>query len=320
MEEKSLIQIIPILWRNKVTILSTVFITGLLTSAVMLTRPNYYRSTTTFYPANSALHDPAMGIGQHNIEYYGDDRDIDRILTIGNSQEIIDEVIQEFQLSRHYKIDISDNKGKIKLYKKFRKLYNIQKTGFDAVELSVEDKSPEMAQKLTRSLREKVDFKTREIVFGAQADQLKQINRSFTTKRNKLKSLTDSLKVLRIKYNIYDTESQGEALAAMEAKSNNRKYVQSRIDQFNEGVALVTNLETMQEELNEALADDAIIIDQIESAVESKSSSLYIIEEAQIPLEKSRPKRSLYVIGAMTGMGLVSILLVLIREQLSQLS
>ena len=121
MEDKSLIQLIPIFWKHKGLILAATIVAAILTSVVMLLQPNYYRSSAIFYPASSMLLEPGVDNNQ-TMEYYGDDKDVDRLLSMANSSELINDLIEEHKLAGHYDIDDTNTKGKIKLLKKFKKL------------------------------------------------------------------------------------------------------------------------------------------------------------------------------------------------------
>lgn len=320
MEDKSLIHLIPILWNQKKLIISAVLAAGIITSVVMLLKPNYYKSTTTFYPVNNALLEPSLQINERPVEYYGDDSDVDRLLSMANSTAIMQAVIQQHDLSSHYNIDTSSTKGKIQLLKRFKKLYEIKKTEYDAIQLSVEDKDPKKAQVLLLSVLENIDGKARGIVQSSQLMILNNLKKTYSANLKKLSSVSDSLKALRSRYGIYDTKTQAEALTTLEINSPNSSLLKTRISNYSAGVALVTNLEAVQDELNDGLASDAIQVQQIEASLLSETSAIHIIETADIPIEKSRPKRSLYVLASMLFVGLFVSLMALMSHNLKRIS
>ena len=319
MEDKSFLQLVPILWKNRRLILIPVVVSIVLSSGISLLQPNYYKSFTTFYPVNSSLLEPSVQINERSIDYYGDDSDVDRLLSIAHSGEIAQTIIKEFNLAEHYKIDASDKKGKTRLLKKFRKLYEVVKTEYDAIELSMEDQEPEMAMRLVEAIVDKIDQKSNSIIEGAQQKLLTSLQSSYKANLEEVNRISDSLQVLRQTYGIYNTESQAEALTSLELKSPGSSAVRNQIDKYSAGIALVMNLETMQQELNEGIAESALQIRQIEAALASNPSSIHMIEAAFEPIEKSRPKRSLYVLGAAIVTGLFMIVLVLVRDSLSNI-
>lgn len=316
MEEKSLIHLIPLLWKNKKVIIASVLLAAIITSAIMLLKPDIYRSSALFYPVNSALLEPSLQIKDRPVEYYGDDSDVDRLLSMAHSSDIAMQTIKTHGLASHYDIDTSTNKGMVQLLKKFNKLYNIQKTEFDAIELSVEDEEPKMAQALAQSIMQLIDQKAKSIVQSAQVKMLENLKKTYDANSSQLNEISDSLSMMREKYGIYDTKTQAEALTTLEIKSPNSSVLKNRIEKYSSGIALVTNLEAIQKELNENLATAALDIKQISSSINSYTSAIHVIEQADLPIEKSRPKRSLYVLAAMLLAGLLASALVMVRSNL----
>ena len=87
-------------WFKAIFIVCTIAVVGAV--AISLSLDNYYKATTTFYAASSDLAKPApIGGMEINIEYYGRDEDIDRLLSIANSGEVASRLIEEFQLADH---------------------------------------------------------------------------------------------------------------------------------------------------------------------------------------------------------------------------
>ncbi len=319
MEDRALIQIIPLLWRHKVFILSSVLLAGIVSSMLMLMKPNFYRSSTLFYPVNSALLEPSVQIQNRPINYYGDDRDVDRLLSIGKSSELAQKIIDDFNLAIHYDIDDTNKKGQIRLFKKFKKLFSIQKTEFDAIELSIEDEDPEIAQQMTLAMRDLINQKAHSIIEDSKKRLLENLITIQIANRAQIQNITDSLNFLRQEYGIYDSKSQAEALATLEINSPGSRSIQSKIDNYSAGISRVMNLEALQQELNEGLAKVAQQVQQIDASLKSDNPPIHIIEDATLPLEKSRPKRSIYVLASMVLIGFLSIILVLFKQQLSSI-
>ena len=62
--------------------------------------------------------EPSVQINERSIEYYGDDRDIDRILTIAHSNNILEQIIQGEGLASHYDMKIETPRERVRLHKK----------------------------------------------------------------------------------------------------------------------------------------------------------------------------------------------------------
>ena len=84
MENKeNLLGVIATLLKWRKPIIRLCLIAGIGTAIISLFLPNYYQSTTTFYAASPDLGMPdPVGEMEKYRDYYGEDTDNDRILTI----------------------------------------------------------------------------------------------------------------------------------------------------------------------------------------------------------------------------------------------
>lgn len=323
-------------WFKAIFIVCTLAVIG--TIAVSLNMDNYYKSTTTFYAAHSDLAKPSpIGGFEIDIDYYGIDADVDRILSIANSLELANTLIQEFDLATHYEIKTATPKGKYKVLERFNKLFTAQRNKLDAIEISMEDTEPEMATKIANRARDLVSNFAQRLVKESQELLITKYEDNITLKENELDSLIGKIEEEKANYGIYDTENQGQVLAEMlsntqansiflDAKisnfekrglqdsvsyykalktsiTNQVNRINRQISKYSKGVSRVINLEQEQEEFGLQLSLDKERYKQLKSAKASSFSSIHLVEKAEIPLIKSRPKRSILVIAS----GLISL-------------
>ncbi len=98
MEDYSLLSIVKVLhkWR-KYIVYGTAGV-AVLAVIVSLLVPVYYETTTTFYAASEDLFKPktAFGYGDSEVDFYGTSEDIQRVLTVSRSNEVIDYLVDSF--------------------------------------------------------------------------------------------------------------------------------------------------------------------------------------------------------------------------------
>ena len=291
-------------WFKAIFIVCSIAVIG--TVILSLTMDNYYKTTTIFYAASSDLAKPApIGGFEIPIDYYGIDEDIDRLLSIANSGEVANTIISEFNLAEHYNIKTKTSKGKFKVYERFRKLYTVQKNKFDAIEVSMEDIDPEIAMKIANQIRTLINDIAQRTVKQSQDLLVKNYQNNIQTKTIDLDSLTTKIEVEKEKYGIFDSENQGQAFAESlgSANASQRKYIQGQIKEFTKGVTRVKVLEQEQKEFGLQLSLDKERYKQLLSARQSDFNAIHLIESAEVPLVKSRPRRSILVIAS----GLISL-------------
>jgi len=292
-------------WFKAIFIVCTIAVVGAV--AISLSLDNYYKATSIFYAASSDLAKPApIGGMEIDIEYYGRDEDIDRLLSIANSGEVAGRLIEEFQLAEHYEIKAETQKGKYKVLERFNKLFTAQKNKYDAIEISMEDVEPELAKKIANKARDLINEIAQRTVKNSQQLQIDKYSSNISRKTSDLDSLTSKIEKVKEKYEIFDSGNQGEALtqALADATTTSQiKVIEGKIAEFAKGVSKVVVLEQEQREFGKQLSLDKERYKQLVSARESDYNSIHIIEEATTPMVKSRPRRSILVIAT----GLISL-------------
>jgi len=144
--------------------------------------------------------------------------------------------------------------------------------------------------------------------------------------------INDSLSQLKKKYGIFDLTNQSEILLTQQSSLDTRKIsvqsklnsnlvknnpdsldfysslkqgldqqlsaINAKIQQFNSGFNEIASLERQQIQMTNQIAIDKERRAQLQASFDSPVSGIIRIEEAELPVYKSRPKRSIYVLGA----------------------
>lgn len=334
-------------WKRPLIILCLCAAVG--TAAISLLLPNYYEGVTVFLAISpdQATPQALYGENQNRIEYYGNDNDNDRIMTIAQSADLLNFLIDSFQLYEHYGINPDGNKAAYKVRNKLLSRYDVEKTKRDAIALSVEDRDRELAANMANAARDKISELARKLIREGQEKSLRSYEDNITSKEYQLQVLGDSLVNLRRQYGIYSIEGQSEALTTqvsetemllvsnqgrLEALRNSSvprdtivqiaakvsgleasfNTLNERMERFNEGMAKVGTYDRQYLIANATLSEDKERLKQLRAVYESEIPSIVVVETAEVPIIKSRPKRSLIVIAAVAlafFFGVIGILL-----------
>ena len=358
MEHKdNLLGVLKTLFKWKKQILYVCLIAGVGAVVISLFLDNYYESYTTFYAASpdQALPEP-VGVEAGERDYYGESEDMDRILTIAESNEVANYLINKFHLYEHYDIDSTHKLAPFNVAKAFRSHYNVKKTKYDAIEISVEDKEPAMAAAMANDARKKVEEIAQNLVKSNQRIKIETYKRAINSKIQDLTILGDSMQVVRKQYGVYNTITQSEGLSKQISNTEGKlareraRYnilskksrtnrdtlamidamvggmeeqlikLNSLLDQFNLGVAKVELLEEIHEEASEQLSLDKERLKQLESINGSHINTIFLVEKGEIPIYKSRPKRSIICVAAVLIAFLLSIVIILIMDVYSDVN
>lgn len=199
-------------WRKQIFILSGA--TLVTTTIITLLLSNYYTASAIFAPANEEK-ELFKAEGAKNNSLYGDEDAVDRTLIFANSAELVGHIAHTFNLAERYGIDTSTAKGQDRLQRRFRKLYDVRKNEYGGIEISVQDHDPVMAAKMVEEVLRKIAELRRAATSGNRQLILQTYQNALDEKRNELRIASDSLMRLRMRYNIFDAEQQGEILASM---------------------------------------------------------------------------------------------------------
>ncbi|NRB63433.1 MAG: hypothetical protein HRU40_10505 [Saprospiraceae bacterium] len=352
-QKPSLLGVFQTLYSFRKYIIIICGIAGIGTAVISLVLPDYYRSTTLFYAASLDLVKPEILYGKGNqirSFFYGGESDIDRLITIGESSELLDYLVDSFDLYEVYEINPSHPKAPIRVRKELLSLYSLQKDKRDAIILSIEDKDPIRAAQMTNAAREKVNTLARNLIQSNQSRTLSAYRENIIRKEENLKRLGDSLATLREKFDIYNIDAQSEMLTTQvsitKAKlvkeksklaslnndpripSDTIAYIQANVkgletqvsslmeqmNQFRDGMAVIMNVEKQYLDANVTVSIDRERAKQLQSTLDSDIPSIILLEEARVPIIKSRPHRSLLVIAAGALAFIFSILGVLLFD------
>ncbi|MCO6477223.1 MAG: hypothetical protein J5I94_11410 [Phaeodactylibacter sp.] len=348
----NLIDVLKTLFRWKKPIFYVCLVAGVGAIVISLLLSNYYKATTVFLAVSpdQATPDALYGKGQLRSDYYGNENDIDRLMTIAESSELINFLVDSFQLYEHYDIDPDQPKAAFKVQEKFLGLYEVQKTKRDAIELSVEDKDKELAARMANAAREKVDEIARRLIKEGLEKAIRSYEENITAKEAQLGSLSDSLIAMREKFGIYNILGQTEALttqvseseailvrnrAKLEAMKETKgipqdtirllqatvrgleeenKSLNEKMARFNLGLSKFGIFERQYIEANQTLSEDKERLKQTTATYNSIIPAMVLVEEAQVPVVKSRPKRSIIVLATVAIAFLFSIVGVLLFD------
>ncbi len=328
--KENLLGIVGALYKKRFLIVGLTIITTLAAAGLSLLLPNYYEAETIFYAASPDLAKPSpMGISETKRDYYGQSEDIDRLLSLARSGELLVKMIDHFSLFEHYKIDPESKYANYNVQKKLKKALTIEKTKYDALRIAIECKeNPILSRDMTNYARDYVNSKAQDLIKDSQAKLLKTSEANIALKEEKIIILNKELDSLRNKYSIYDTKSQGEVIATLltqiqsdlvSIKSRKVSYqgvnadsvkilsirekalgqqlssIKKQATNYNAGLANVVSLEKQQTEASDQLGIDKERFKLLKAAFENDFNGIHVVEFAKKPTRKSRPKRSILV-------------------------
>lgn len=347
----NLLDLLATLFKWKKLILVTCVATAVISAIVSLLLPVYYKATTAFYAASPDLAVPEAIFGNSSQapKYYGTENDMNRLMSIANSNELASFMIDSFKLYQHYDIDPESPKGPYAVRLKFADNFEALKTKYDAIELSVEDQDKELAAQMANTARDFINTLGQELIKEGQAKMVSTFEDNISKKEQGLQSLNDSLQKARETYGVYNHLAQSEVLTEMISKAEAKLYnyqaklealkgnshfrdstailkanilgyekeleqLNKRLQTFNQGMATVETLKSAQTEASEKLAEDKEHYKQLQATYQSDFPAVLLMEAATVPVIKERPKRMIIVAVSTIAALIFSVLGVVVFE------
>jgi len=336
-------------WKRSILLVTALtFIGGILITFFFL--DDHYKSTTEFYAASPDLAKPqSIGRESSNRYYYGMDEDRDRVLSIAESGQVLNYLIQKYNLYEHYDIDTSHVKAPFFVIEKLGGAYEVIRTKYGSIKISVEDKDRNLATVMVNDARERIAEICRALIKGTQNKEITTFRSNIKGKESTIKSLSDTLELWRKEYGIYNAETQSEVLPELLAKAKSKlvrtkkkmeileqqgvpqdtiifmkaeiaglEYEVEGLDKnlktFSKGMGKVQMVSRQHLEARAQLALDMERLKQLEAVNQSDFDAIYVVEEGAVPVVKSKPKRTILVLAATMVAFFFSLLGVLLLE------
>ena len=320
----SLVGLGPIINRWKYFVAGAVVLAAAVSVVVALLLPNVYRSTAIFIPTNPQTTDPDRLADGDKLELGGRAEDLDRAITIGESQPVAELVIKRFDLYQHYKAgppgnDATDNY----VLSEFTGNLGIVHNERDAIELTFMDQDKNLAAQVANALVQVIDSVNQQLTLENRRKVLDLYRNRYDFLNTNYERSRRQLVAARNRYGIFGLEMQGRYMAKelIETEAALRKAEASGGDVAGLKRALrgltradggnLVNLEsyvrgsdslymftTRVTDLQNRLISARSAFENAQLNLQGHLSSIYIVQKAYPATKKIKPVRSLIVLGS----------------------
>jgi len=268
------------------------------------------RFTTPMYKSEAILY-------PSNVAAYSDETFTEQMLQIMQSNEIMDSVVEKFNLMRHYKIDKGYKYWKTALIGEYRDNVRISRTPYDAVLIKVLDKDPEMAYNMVNEIIRLYDNKVRTLHKIKRAETVQMYKRQLDEKQEFIDSLKQRMAEISTNYGVVEYASQSREVTRGflgnngSKKSDDVKEMKSNIQQY--GPEIISLTQMIQ---SESQAYSAVKLDYEQELrfYNAEMTFSNVVSHPFIADKKTYPVR--WVVVALCGLAacVLSILVVYVME------
>lgn len=192
-------------WKKPIAIVCMIAIIG--SAVIAFSIDKTYESLSTIYPSNPSLTDKSYlfenGNSNMAVELYGSKEDVDRIISIARSGQVLVHIINKYKLYRHYEVDTTKEFYLTTAMKKLKSNLKVVKTEFRGIEIKVRDKDPNKAAAIANEIVSKVDELAQKMILSNRVQMLEMFQRALSEGKTEMENLTDSLTTMKKKLSKY---------------------------------------------------------------------------------------------------------------------
>lgn len=296
-----------------IVLVATAVITGIIVSP-LVTTPKY-ESEALFYPTNigslsKGLMDETSG-RELNYMDIGGENHIEQYLEILQSMKIKNHIRKKFNLFDHYNIDLDKKGAYVKFDNKYSSNINFSKTQFMAIEVSVEDKDPEMAAKITNEIVHSLDSFLNKMKQEKAQKAMEIVRKTYQDQKNEISRITDSIQTLG-EMGIYDWQQQTRALLENYGRAkvaNDQLFAeetQNQLDKFGKYGPIIHELSHAHKANTERLSVLRERYLKIKADAEEKLSHIYWLKKGYASDKIASPNRLLVLVVSLIAVFLLA--------------
>jgi uncharacterized protein involved in exopolysaccharide biosynthesis len=319
--------LIKFAWDKKWLLIGVTVVAFVAAIVISLTIKDRFKSRVTLFPAASVsisknlVETAVITSDTKDILTFGEDEESERLLQILNSDQVRQHIIEKFHLMDHYEIDTADKFPYTRLMKKFRSNVKFHRTEFLSIEIEVLDEDAQMAADIANGIASYIDSVFFQIKKSRAQEAYAIVEREFQISKKTIEELTDSLNKIR-SLGVSDYESQSEGLNMAYAQAIGRgdsravKSIENKLEILAKyGGAYVE----LDDRLEWEIERNSLLKSKMAAAkvnLESTMTNVFIVDRATKSERKAVPKRSIIVIISTLSTFALTLLLLLIIDNI----
>lgn len=290
--------------RRLIIIVST--IAAVIGAAFFLLGKREYKAEASFLMANPLYTDKNnifQGKQVTFVDYFAGDDDVDRLMTLTESDTIKYVVARKLGLAEAYRLDMSKPRDVEKLRDIFKDNYKVTRTEYNSCTLTYTDTDPVRAAAVVNECVKTIEEIFRSYYVAQRKKVIVSMQKKISEMDSTVNILTDTLAVLRDRYKIYDIISPGrENIITGSIKSNGSS-------DFGAAMEKVQNFEAVKDQMVMDKVQYTSILNQFLTTTNTDDISLvYSLNNSRIPAKPKGPGLVLTIIAsAMIGMFFTSL-------------
>lgn len=315
-------------WKKKWILIGISLIAFISSAILSYTIKPKFKSTVIMYPvspvsvAKNLVELQVSPADDKDLLSFGKDDETERLIQILNSNYISDYIIERYSLWSHYGIDpMKVGYARTKLMAMYKGNIHFRRTEYSSVEISVMDYNPQMAADIANTISEYVDSVFYKIKYSRAKSALEIVEAEYLDSQRTINAITDTLNTIR-SFGIQDYFTQTDAISEGYSDAVNAgNYKAAKI--FDDKLKVLSKYGGKYFELHEKLTREiarcTLLKSKFSSAkvnLENNLTNVFIVDKAYAAEKKTTPKRMTIVALSSISAFIMSLLIMLIYDNI----
>ncbi|PID94008.1 MAG: hypothetical protein CSA95_05045 [Bacteroidetes bacterium] len=315
-------------WRRPILIMTGVaFVLSVLFSCPLFITPKFSSSVILFPTSSNSISKALLTErvdSKQDILQFGEDEQVEQMLQILASNRIRDRIIEKYDLLSHYRIKPTEKYRHTKLIKEYESNIKFRRTEYMGVLIRVMDHDADTAALIANDIAELLDSTKSEMQHARARRALQIVEEEYYQLRDEVQRMEDSLTILR-HFGVHDYETQAEMinqqLAIEIAKGNNSgvKALEKKLEILATYGGPYVSLRDQLEHEKKQLSHIKAKYEEAKVDAEQVLPQKFVVSRAFRAEKKSYPVRWLIVLVTTLGAFFLTILVILIVDNVGQL-
>jgi tyrosine-protein kinase Etk/Wzc len=314
--------LIAFVWKKRKPLIIVTIAAAIVSIAVSLMLPVYYKATATVFPTRSNSVD-FQGTARNSVVEFGDEADAERLLQVLISPEIRDSLTNKYDLYEHYEIDSNESQARFKFQKAYEGNVQFNRTRYNSITIDVFDTDPGVAADMANDIVRLVDTVMNRMIrerskgpMWAVAHEVELIKTEMSDYSDRIKALSDSGVVgvdARANLNSDILEAKRAGDKALVAELEKEKAASAK---FGADYDLYTNLSEFFSLRYSNILD---VNDQAVQYANTNIQQTIRHSMAEVPDKKAKPKRMIIVVFSTFAALFFALAALLVMERIKEL-
>jgi hypothetical protein len=254
-----------------------------------------------------------------NITPYSEESTSEQLLQLFQSGDIRNALVKKFNLYKHYGIDSTDKMASSNMTATYESNVEISRTQYESVEINVLDEDPNQACAMVNEIIRSMNLKAREL----QRDKTKEVEKvlrdQMASQKRDIDSIDNSLRELRVKYQLFDYDMQVKEvtksyLKALNSGGKNLKEIDAMMRNLEEKGGEYYKLNKTMDALLKSYDKTKVLYDNATRDLTKELTYANVVTKPSPSFKKAYPVRWLIVLASVASADLFLFLVLLIID------